>query len=116
MEIFDLKSFKRSTDGRLISVTFETDSVPLEIHANTDALASIIQQLGGIVWEARRANPSTVLSIPIPSNAQVQPTKTGDGVVLRFLMSNQLEYLFALGTADASQFRVRLDDALSGQK
>lgn len=116
MEIFDLKTFKRSMDSRLISVTFETDGAPLEIVANTGTLASVVQQIAGIVWEARRANPSTVLSIPTPSNIQAQPTKTGDGVVLRFQMSNRLEYLFALGTADAIQFRARLDKILSDQK
>lgn len=115
MEIFELKTFKTSTDHRQISLNFETDSSPLEVVANTDALGNIAQQIGGIVWQARRANPSTVLSVPMPSNAQAQPTKTRDGVVLRFLMPNQLEYLFALGTADAIQFRARLDKALEGQ-
>ncbi len=116
MEIFKIKTFKRSTDGRLISFTLETDGSPLEIDVNTDALASIVQTLAGVVWEAQRANPSNILSIETPSQAQVQSTKNHDGVVMRFLMSNHLEYLFALANPDAIQFRARLDKVLAGHK
>lgn len=114
MEILDLKETKHSTDGRLIAISFETDVGPIEITANTSTMGFVIQQIASIVWAAKKLNPSTILSIPSPKTVQVQPTKNRDGVVIRFLMANDMEFLFALPTIHARQFRDRLDVCLPG--
>src|SRR4051812_42223449 len=97
MEILAIKSSKRSTDGRMIAVTFETPNGPVEIVANTGALGLMLQDLAGIVSEARRADPSEVVTAPGLSQIGVLPMKDHPGgVVLRFVTTAQLEYIFGL--------------------
>lgn len=109
MELLKIESSKMTTDGSLVSITFETDEASLPVVVDAGALSSIIDGLSMILAEAKRLRAGNdLVSAGTPKSLSVRRTKDRSHVIVHFEMQNGHQMAFALPMEAADHLRSRI--------